>query len=139
MVLLEIIKKEEPIPCEEPFPYLDKDGKPIKVTQEQLDRLKIILGEPEELGIPPEYKEKLNIISNMVKGLSYEEAKAKYYKDIFENQIGSFLENAVCQVDSEDGPTPGTMNKGLNTLELPKELTEAANYDPNKIYVDRME
>jgi hypothetical protein len=29
-------------------------------------------------------------------------------------------------IDEEEGPIPGTMNKGLNTIELPKELQDAS-------------
>lgn len=47
--------------------------------------------------------------------------------------MNDYLENIQITIDDEEGPLPGTRNKGLNTIELPKELQDAGSYDPSKI------
>lgn len=53
--------------------------------------------------------------------------------------MDDYLQNIQITIDDEEGPIPGTRNKGLNTIELPKELQDAGSYDPSKIQVDRVE
>lgn len=91
------------------------------------------LGEAEAVDIDESQAEKLNVLANMVKGLSEEDAKKQYFEDLFNNHMNDYLENIQITIDDEEGPIPGTRNKGLNTIELPKELQDAGSYDPSKI------
>lgn len=91
------------------------------------------LGTAEAVHIDESQAEKLNILANMVRGLSEEDAKKHYFEDLFKNHMNHYLENIQVKIDDEEGPIPGTKNKGLNTIELPKELQDAVSYEPNKI------
>lgn len=114
-------------------PVLDKYGKPVIIPKEMLDACGASLGKPEAVNIDKSQAEKLNVLANMVKGLSEEDAKKQYFTDMFKNQMNHYLENIQIKIDDEEGPIPGTKNKGLNTIELPKELQDAGSYDPTKI------
>lgn len=59
-------------------PLLDSSGKPIQIKDDMLTSLGAQLGDPEELNIDPSMQEKLNILANMCKGLSEEDAKKEY-------------------------------------------------------------
>jgi len=68
-------------------PLVDANGKPLKVTADMLSSLGITLGEPEKLDIDPSMIEKLNILANMIKGFSEEEALAEFNRQCMENEL----------------------------------------------------
>lgn len=59
-------------------PVLDKQGKPVIIPNELLDAVGASLGEPEAIDIDDSQAEQLNVLANMVKGLSEEDAKKQY-------------------------------------------------------------
>jgi hypothetical protein len=74
----------------------------------------------------------LKQLSKMVLGLSEEEARMAVIQDEMNDKLGDFLANCDISIDSEEGPIPGTRNKGLCTIKIPLELQDASNYDAGK-------
>lgn len=71
--------------------------------------------------------EQLKILEKMVaRGLSEEEAKKAVIADEMDDKLNDFLANCDISIDSEEGPLPGTRNKGLCTIKIPLELQDAA-------------
>lgn len=52
--------------------------------------------------------------------------------------VDDFIANAVCDIDDDEGPLPGTRSKGLTTLNIPMPGM-GGNMDPSKILVDKAE
>lgn len=68
-------------------PVLDKFGKPVTIPKDLLDAVGATLGEGEAVDIDESQAEQLNILANMVKGLSEEDAKKQYFEDLFNNHM----------------------------------------------------
>jgi len=77
------------------------------------------------LDINPDMIEKLNVLANMVQGMSEDEALQEFNKVCAEREIGDLIANMDCQVDVEEGPLEGTWNRGLMTLDIPSDLTNS--------------
>lgn len=83
--------------------------------------------------------EQLKILEKMVaRGLSEEEAKKAVIADEMDDKLNDFLANCDISIDSEEGPLPGTRNKGLCTIKIPLELQDAAYFDESKTWVDNV-
>jgi len=104
-------------------PLTDSKGRPIKINSEMLAALGATMGEPEKLQIDPSMTERLNVLANMIMGLTEEEAKAEFNKKCMENELYSLIENIQIDVTVEPGPKEGTWNRGLYTIEIPHELS----------------
>lgn len=97
------------------------------ISNTLLEQVGATLGEAVKVEIDPNKLEELNVLANMIKGMTAEEAKAQYMEDLMNNQIEDYFENFQLEIDEEDGPIEGTKSKGLNTIPIPKELQDAAN------------
>lgn len=105
-------------------PLLTANGRPIKITDEFLKDLGAKLGQLVKIDMD---LDQLKILEKMVaKGLSEEEAKKAVIADEMYDKLGDFLANCDVSIDSEEGPLPGTRNKGLCTIKIPLELQDAA-------------
>jgi len=104
-------------------PLLNSKGKPITITDYFLKDMGITLGKLQKIELDEEH---LKILSKMVLGKSEEEARMAVIQDAMDDKLGDFLANCDISIDSEEGPLPGTRNKGLCTISIPKELQDAA-------------
>lgn len=59
-------------------PFLDSHHKPHSVLKEYLDSLGVDVGEPEKLEFTDDMVEKMNILANMVKGMTEAEAQEEF-------------------------------------------------------------
>jgi len=115
---------------------LTSKGRPIKISDEFLKDLGAKLGKLVKIDMD---LEQLKILEKMVaRGLSEEEAKKAVIADALDDKLNDFLANCDISIDSEEGPLPGTRNKGLCTIKIPLELQDAAYFDEGKTWVDNV-
>jgi hypothetical protein len=116
-------------------PLLNKDGKPIQISAQFLKDMGAKLGKPQKIDMD---LDKLKVLSQMVKGFSEAEALNEVAKQEMGDALGDFLANCDISIDSEEGPLPGTRNKGLCTIKIPDALLDAGQFSKEKIFVDAM-
>lgn len=116
-------------------PLLDINGKPITISAEFLKDMGAKLGKPVKMLID---MEKLKVLSQMVKGLSEADAMNAVARQEMGDALGDFLANCDVSIDSEEGPLPGTRNKGLCTIKIPDALLDAGQFSKEKIFIDSM-
>jgi len=80
--------------------------------------------------------EKLKLLAKMVQGKSEAEAFLAVQNEDMGDALGDFLANCDVSIDSEDGPLPGTRNKGLVTIKIPDGLLDAGQFSNDKVFVD---
>jgi len=68
-------------------PLLDANNRPIMISNELLEQVGATLGEGVKVAIDPNKLEELNVLANMIKGMTAEEAKAQYMEQLMNNQI----------------------------------------------------
>lgn len=114
-------------------PLLNKDGKPIKITAQFLKDMGASLGKPEKVNMD---MDKLKLLSKMVLGQSAAEAAATLKREEMGDALGDFLANCDISIDSEEGPVPGTRNKGLCTIKIPEGLLDSDKFSNEKVFID---
>lgn len=58
-------------------PILDRNGRPVQIHEDQINSLGAKLSDPIPIDIDESFKEKLNVLANMIKGMTEEEAKVQ--------------------------------------------------------------
>jgi len=114
-------------------PLLNKDGKPIKITAQFLKDMGASLGKPEKVNMD---MDKLKLLSKMVLGKSAAEAADCLKNEAMGDALGDFLANCDISIDSEEGPLPGTRNKGLCTIKIPEGLLDSSKFSNEKVFLD---
>jgi antitoxin component of MazEF toxin-antitoxin module len=68
-------------------PLLDGNNRPIMISNELLEQVGATLGEKVKVEVDPSKLEELNVLANMIKGMTEDEAKAQYMQDLVNNQL----------------------------------------------------
>mmetsp|Transcript_42777 Transcript_42777/g.35946 ORF Transcript_42777/g.35946 Transcript_42777/m.35946 type:complete len:126 (+) Transcript_42777:1784-2161(+) len=68
-------------------PLLDANNRPVMISNQLLEQVGATLGEGVVVVLDPSKIEELNILANMIKGMTQDEAKQQYFEDLMNNQL----------------------------------------------------